>query len=320
MNGRTLLMVALVSTSLAGCAAGGKGGPAAPQADFSSLSLAPTATTGVIRGIVVDDAIRPLADATVMVSPGNQTTHSTPQGTFGFSGLAPGTYFVRVSKTGYNSTQSSTDVVAGIAEPPILKVLLARNLSTSPYVEVLRYDGFMQAGVSIGITSVGTTTFQGTIGNDTTIWNSKFTQLPMWAQGELVWEQNQPGGGMMIWEMVVGGTNDHKGYRETAVSPALAYWNTSVIQEEAANVTSSGIDYRFFGGPHPLLAPGGGVIPPASQCPTVDTVVEGKRNPCTFGYGLTTEQRATAYIHQFYNFAPPEGWRFTKDGDPVVPQ
>lgn len=314
-----LLAVAFLSVALAGCSSGAKK-EAEPAADFSDLGLQATASTGIIRCVVVDDAIRPLSNATVTISPGNRTTLTTLQGTCGFADLQPGTYFVRVSKAGYNETQSSTEVVAGVAEPPILKVLLARNPSTSPYVEVLRYEGFMQLGVSIGITSIGTTTFQGTVGNDTTIWNSKFTQLPTWAQGELVWEQNQPAGGEMIWEMVVGGSNDHKGHRETTVSPALAYWNTSVLQAEKDNVTSSGIDYRFFGGPHPLLAPGGGVIPTPDQCPTVPTVVLGNRNPCTFGYGLTTEQRASAYIHQFYNFAPPEGWRFTVDGDPVVPQ
>jgi hypothetical protein len=31
------------------------------------------------------------------------------------------------------------------------------------------------------------------------------------------------------------------------------------------------------------------------------------------------QQRTDAYIHNFYNFVPPAGWRFTVDGDPVVP-
>jgi hypothetical protein len=40
----------------------------------------------------------------------------------------------------------------------------------------------------------------------------------------------------------------------------------------------------------------------------------------TFGCGLTVQQRADAYIHSFYNFVPADGWRFTKDGPPQVPQ
>jgi len=74
-----------------------------------------------------------------------------------------------------------------------------------------------------------------------------------------------------------------------------------VLQDEdRANSTldpDRGIAYRFFGGPHPLCK------------------VDG-----TFGCGLTVQQRADAYMHHFYNFVPPEGWRFTVDGDPEVPQ
>ena len=318
-----LLAAALLASGLAGCSSpSAKGGSSGPTADFSTLGLQATATTGVMRGLVVDEAIRPLADALVGLSPGNQTTHTNAQGAFGFAALAPGTYFVRVAKDGYNATQTSTDVVAGVAEPPVVKIVLGRNPATAPYIETLHFSGFLTFGASIGITSIGTTINPALSGalNDQSIWTVSFTVVPKWSQGELVWQQDQPAGGDLIWEMVVGGSNDHKGYRETAPSPALAYWNTSVLQEEAGNVTGAGIAYRFFGGPHPLLAPGGGVIPPADQCPTVDTPVEGPRNPCAFGYGLTTEQRADAYVHNFYNFAPPEGWRFTKDGDPVVPQ
>lgn len=311
--------VLLVSASLAGCAAGDPEEAAGP--DFSDLGLDASATTGIIRGIVVDEAIRPLGGANVTLTPGGQATRSTENGTFGFEGLAPGSYFLRVEKFGYEPAQSSTDVVAGLAEPPIVRVLLAIVPSLQPYVEALRYDGFMQVGVAIGITSVGTTTFQGTLGEDVTIWTINFTQVPTWAQGELVWEHNQPAGGMLIWEMVVGGTNDFKGYRETAESPALAYWNTTTLQAEADNVTGPGIAYRYFGGAHPALAPNsaGGPFPPAEDCPTVPTVVLGNRNPCRFGFGLTTQQRADAYIHHFFNFAPPAGWRFTVDGAPVVP-
>jgi hypothetical protein len=320
---RTAPLLALLFTAgaLSGCATPDKAGTE-PQADFSTLGLDATATTGVLRGIVVDDAIRPIAGANVTLSPAaNGAAVTTAEGTFGFDGLAAGTYFVRVSKAGYNDTQAAADVVAGVAEPPITKVLLVRNPATAPYVEALTFNGFLSFGASIGITSVGTT-INPSISealDDHSIWNAKVSVLPAWAQGELVWEQNQPAGGELIWEMVEGGTNDFRGHRETSTSPALAFWNTTVLAENASSVLSDGIDYRFFGGPHPLLAPGGGAVPPADQCPTVPTVVLGDRNPCTFGYGLTVQQRADAYVHHFYNFAPPEGWRFTKDGAPVVP-
>ena len=40
--------------------------------------------------------------------------------------------------------------------------------------------------------------------------------MPRWAQGELVWDQTQAAGGMLIWEMVEDGTNQYRGYRETS--------------------------------------------------------------------------------------------------------
>ena len=323
MRGPPLLLALTVLVALlAGCTQGGSPDEALPPADFTDLELEATATTGVIRGIVVDDAIRPIAGASVLLTPGDKTATSTDAGTFGFDALEPGTYFLKVERAGYNATQTSTEVVAGLSEPPITKVLLSKNPATAPYIEALQFNGFLSLGVAIGITSVGTTinpTLSESL-DDTSIWTVAFTEVPTWAQGELVWTHNQAAGGMMIWEMVVGGTNDFKGYRETAESPALAYWNTTTLEAEAGNVTDEehGIAYRFFGGPHPLLAPGENT-PPAEQCPTVDTVVLGPRNPCKFGYGVTVQQRADAYVHHFYNFAPPEGWRFTVDGEPEVP-
>jgi hypothetical protein len=314
------LAILLASAGLAGCADQAASGDEGP--DFSDLGLAASATTGLIRGIAVDQAIRPLADAAVTLTPGDLVTRTTANGTFGFDGLAAGSYFLHVEKFGYTAAQSSAEVVAGEAEPPIVRILLQVVPSLQPYVEALQYNGFMAVGAAIGITSVGSTTFQGTLGEDVTIWTVNFTQVPTWAQGELMWTHNQPAGGMLIWEMVVGGTNDFKGYRETAESPALAYWNATTLQAEADNVTGPGIAYRYFGGAHPLLAPnsaGGTIFPPEDQCPVIPTVVLGDRNPCRFGFGLTTQQTADAYIHHFFNFAPREGWRFTVDGAPEIP-
>jgi hypothetical protein len=297
----------LVVVLLAGCS---QAPPeeAAPSVDFDELELEATATTGLIRGIVVDEAIRPIGNANVTLNPGERQTVSTEGGTFGFDALEPGTYFLKVEKMGYNSTQTSTEVVAGVKEPPIAKVLLTANPSELPYVEALAFNGFLSLGVAVFATSIGTTIY-GPVSealSDTSIWTITFTELPMWAQGELVWQHNQAAGGMLIWEMT-DTTNTHYGYRETTVSPALAYWNTTVLEDEDIQNSTldpdRGIAYRFFGGPHPLCREPEGSLPIR-----------------TFGCGVTVQQRADAYMHHFYNFAPSPGWRFTVDGDPEVPQ
>lgn len=314
---------------LAGCTSGGGSDDPSANAlgedvDFGDAKA--TETTGIIRGLVVDTAIRPLQGATVLMTQDNRSVTSGTDGQFVFAGLEPGTYFLFVSLDDYTTMQTQADVVAGEDEPPITKVLLERLPGTNPYLEVVSKTGFLTFGAAVGITSVGSTIYGG-IGEDSAIWNMQFTQVPTWSQGELVWDQTQPGGGMLIWEMVKGGSNDWRGYRETATSPALAFWNTTVLQAEAENVTDpdQGIDYRWFGGPHPTLAPGEGVVPTRDSghpaCTTFDTTdyAVGKRSLCSFGYGTTVNQRTDAYIHHFYNFAPPEGWRFTVDGEPIVP-
>ena len=324
---RWLPLACVVALALAGCTSGEPEAQSSegPEPDFGGVQA--TETTGIIRGVVVDEAIRPIQGVNVSVVQPPRTAVTDDQGAFAFDGLEPGTYFLNASKFGFTTVQTSAEVVAGEDEPPIVKMSLAAIASQQPYVDTYSFTGFLSFGASIGITSVGTTIYpilSDTLG-DNSIWTIQFDQVPFWAQGELVWEHNQPAGGMLIWEMVKGNSNDWRGYRETAVSPALAYWNTTVLAAEGENVTDpeQGIAYRFFGGPHPMLAPGGGIVPERDSghpvCTTFPTVVLGDRSLCSFGYGTTTQQRADAYIHNFYNFVPAEGWRFTVDGDPVVP-
>jgi hypothetical protein len=296
------MTAAVVALLLAGCTGAPTDDAAAgTDVDFDDLELAASATTGIIRGVVVDQAIRPIANASVTVQPGDLKASTTADGLFGFDGLEPGTYFITSTALGHDEAQSSTDVVAGVTEPAIVRVLLNQVPGTQPYVDVLHFEGFLTFGAAIFATSVGTTIYP-TLSeslSDTSIWTVKYDRLPMWAQGELVWEQTQAAGGEFIWEMT-DTSNTHYGYRETTSSPALAYWNTTVIEdrEESTLDPERGIAYRFFGGPHPLC-----------------------KDPlgATFGCGLTVQQRADVYVHSFYNFVPPEGWRFTVDGDPVVP-
>lgn len=287
----------VLAVALAGCAGSAVTPPIQQETvDFGSVEA--TATTGVIRGVVIDEAIRPVLGATVQIASLGANATTSDNGAFSFDGLEPGTYFLHVSKRAFTSIQTSVDVVAGVDDPPIVKVALQSVPSLQPYVDALSYSGFLSFGVAVIATSIGTTVF-GPLGEalgDRSIWVVKYDALPMWAQGELVWTHTQPAGGELIWEMT-DTSNTPAGYRETTASPALAYWNTTVIEDhnETTLDPERGIAYRFFGGPHPLC------------------------KPIFFGCGVTLQQRADAYIHNFYNFVPNEGWRFTSDGDHPVP-
>ncbi len=123
--------------TLAGCAQSSDGGVDEKKLDKIQV----TDTTGGIRGVVVDTSITPVADARVLLNTGAETA-TDASGVFTFTGLEPGTYFVTAEKLLYEGAQASTLVQAGVDEPPVLTIQIARLAGVVPFVEVNQFDGF----------------------------------------------------------------------------------------------------------------------------------------------------------------------------------
>lgn len=142
---RVLLTVALlVALTLAGCSSGDSPGGDTPQGD---------PLTGSIRGLVVDSAIAPVAGAVISLTGGpdaGKTTQSGVNGQFNFTGLVPGDYFVAVAKAGYKGSQGAATVVAGDAEPQLVKLLLERIATAQPYLDHFKLDGYYDCAFSYG--------------------------------------------------------------------------------------------------------------------------------------------------------------------------
>ena len=141
------LALALLAVVLAGCS--GEPPAAADGGTLGSLDSVEvdlSSTRGAIKGVVVDDAIRPLAGANLTLTPGGQTKASDANGVLVFEGLEPGVYFVAASLFGHAATQASVDVAAGEAES--VRLLLAAVYTPQPYHDVYRYQGFMEAYAS----------------------------------------------------------------------------------------------------------------------------------------------------------------------------
>lgn len=151
-------IVLLLSFVLSGCTASNTGsvGGATTGADltenFNELKV--SATTGGIRGVVVDPSIAPIAQAKVALAlkTGNQTSTSDKMGRFTFTDLAPGTYFLSINHPLYRPQQTTVEVAAGVADPQVTKVQLTPLFSQKPYTVQIKHKGFFQcsqAGVGL---------------------------------------------------------------------------------------------------------------------------------------------------------------------------
>lgn len=301
---------------LSGCT-DGEPSPASEPGD----QLVATADTGLLRGVVVDEAFRPVAGVAIAVSRLDAEARSAEtgdDGTFGFDGLAPGSYVVQATKAGYLSKTVVASVQAQVAEPPIVQVPLARDLETIPYVIVATMDGFIECGVRGGTGGVAACRLaDGAIDlAEESEFDLPIDPGPSWLQTEMVWEANQPLAdylGFYVTQVVAGGYGDYMGIYplNMGVSPLLMTIDSAGVGTCATCVERplpmgnwTGVRLSAMAGE---LA---STTPPDVCSPT--------GSPCLTGYGAAFEQRFTFYQHVFYRGGPPDGWRFTSDGAPPL--
>ncbi len=293
---RFLMLVALASLLLAGC-----GAPAEPATEedeaFDEFEAEATATTGVIRGVVVDPSITPIPDVTVTVLTTEMEITTNANGAFVFSDVEPGTYSLKASKIGYHDIQSSVTVVAGIDKPDIVRIQLLENLDAIPFYEEITTKGFHTCATSAftlcnfldGILCIAG---QCDILQDNTIMNIPISQQPTHINSEEVWKPTQLLGqnfDFYLERIDEGGSWNH--IRSVAgASPLLLVVDEDEIIAQGYGTTHD-LRHRTF---------------PQLEDPTSAVFID---------------QEFTVYTHVFYNYAPPEGWRFTdSDGVPEPPQ
>ena len=308
-----LAAAAITMLMVSGCAAdpdpSAEGG--LPPADFENLELVATATTGVIRGIVVDAAIRPVPGAAVTLKSGSpETVETTGDGAFGFDELPPGTYFLSVHKIGFNDVQQSADVVAGVEEPPVVKVQLVADGKPAPFYAEYKVEGIIECGTSFvaacgGVHDVVVIACVESGGavclpqptNDAYSAFLAIDGTPDYVQTEMVWETTQALGDSMSYALRYADKETYDGgmYEDgfgsfEGPSPLLGH----VSGEDAADAelgNRTGLVFSIFSGG-------------AQGTPL----------------GVTVEQSYTFFIHAFYGYEPAEGWRFTDAGTVPPPQ
>ena len=313
---RLLTVLALMVAMLAGCS----DEPATEAADepaFDDIELEATEETGVIRGVVIDQTITPIAGAKVVLrGPGLETT-SNANGAFGFSNLEPGTYFLEIGKVGFGTVQQSTEVVAGVAEPEVVKVLLEADPSSLPFVTVFQWDGRMVCGLS-AIALCGLPVIDETVGEDfLTVFEIDQPGID-YLQSEMIWESTQSvSPNMQLWQEAIGeggcAFEAQNSPSPNLINTTWGDYNTHGDREcfETLGNTTN-LRLRTFSGSID------GTFPPtANGCyPPIPGVI----GSLCMGVGVTIEQDFTVFNHLFYGFKPPEGWQFSVDGDIQPPQ
>lgn len=145
-----ILLPALLLSLLAGCT--GTGLETIPDDNVPEVDA--TATTGGIRGVIVDNTIKPIKGAAIDLVNHNKTITTEDDGLFVISGLQPGSYLVKASHPLYATAQQNVEVVAGENNPPAVKFQLDRTIFAEPYLQTYAYEGFIFCSVNtVGLLS-----------------------------------------------------------------------------------------------------------------------------------------------------------------------
>ncbi len=295
---------------LSGCS----NAPTSLAEDDFDLDLVATDDTGVLRGVVVDAAIRPILDARVSLTPGGAQTRTTDTGAFGFQDLEPGAYTVTVNATGFIERLTQVTVVAGVDRPDVVKVQLEADPESTPYAQALVFTGFIECSTTLIALCAAPNIASEELGEDN-FTNDRFIQYfeidapdPVLVQSELVWESTQAASDRLwFWHSHAshdGLFNGSFEFRQGS-SPILLQTDADEIAAEAQD---DGLDphwqlvLRVFSGDIDGTTP-----------PMCDPVLGFCAGP-----GFAIQQEFTAYTHLFYHAPPPSDWRFTTHGDPVA--
>ncbi len=313
-------MAATAALVLAGCS--GSEESAEPTVDFSDQGLEATSTTGVIRGVVVDSTIAPIASAVLAINGKNLNTTSDDSGRFGFDGLEPGTYFLTASKVGFATIQQSVDVVAGDEEPPIVRILMEPNRSANPYYLQTHHRGFISCGFLTAnfvwdADSCDPTGAAGYAARDDSRPRFEVSAPPTYLQTEITWEPTQAlGDQLVVIESPCESANtdaacdsgDGRLCNNVGPAPIICRMNQTHSGSRLADGTywennGVGLNESRLG--------------QAGHTGFEVAVYAGCFNGCVLGavgVGVDFEQTFDVYNTYFYGYEPPADWSLLKDG------
>lgn len=292
----------MLAGMLAGCS-----GPAGSADDGGG----PAVDGLALEGVVVDEALRPIAGANVTTA-GGLTNTTGLDGLFRFDGLEAGVYVVVASKAGFADAQAQT-VLADTQDAALVKLILIADASSLAFVEAYAIDGFVECGVyfivgyfaacsgpntvsTIACPATGGAVCAGNVTGDRSLILLPLDRAPDWLQFEAAWDATTEASRVMMVQ--TGSTN----------RTAVATGDLEIINETV--------------GPSPNLnIIAGQDLEESGLGKDVDSLIYMRLhtapNPGAGGAGLAVQQPFKLLIHVFFGYTPTPGWRFSED--PTVP-
>ena len=319
---------------LAAVVAGCFGGASSPDVADDGTR----AGNGALYGVVVDDAIRPLAGASVNVTGGEVRLNATTgdDGLFRFPDLEPGTYVVEVSKRDYGRHEQAVVVLADVPEPPIVRFQLVFEPDALPFAQVYKMEGFYECGTNpyhvcsnvniatwiVVCANTGGMVCPGNVTNDRSLMFQWVEPGLDFLQAELTWTATTPTGEVL--SLALGGGSE----AELKAGIGSTYNVTSGRSPVMGRISNHEGEDSYCGArdacpkPDTLNQSGIGVeralLVQVAGGPTFPTpLCDVGASPCAAGFAA--QQAFTLYTTVFYGYEPPMDWLFTETGAPPDP-
>ena len=133
----------LVAGLLAGCGDGGPTTIEVAPGQVVEVAEPPKPGKGIVSGIVGDDAVYPLANATIFILGLGLNTTTDANGRFAIVDVPPGIYILEGSKKDHAAAQTTVDVQPGEIARAVL--LLPRVPATDPYHTTVQQEAYIEA-------------------------------------------------------------------------------------------------------------------------------------------------------------------------------
>jgi hypothetical protein len=271
---RAAAAAAVALSLLAGCSDPPAEGTTVQLADGSAVQLS---DEGALSGVVVDEAIRPLAGVLVTVLGQGIDSVTDTGGLFLVAELAPGLYTLAANATGYLRTQTTVEVVVG--QTAKVRMVLPTDTTPQPFHVTQKFEGFNQAGNSLA-SQAYELFVNGTAG------------VPYDScQCQFYYTVEQPADTHIVevtWERSV----------DSPAAESSGYW---AIWDE------DGGDYQDDSCGNPCLGRIDGFFPADSRRFSIDIWLDSD--------WVQVNQAFTVFLTLFYNGAAPADWSFV-EGDP----